>query len=160
MNRIPAAGGCAPEGVARFTLGILRPGLRTRRLLGVVIVMLTASSTLLAAVTASPGIASAGIGSDRAKVNQLEQLITNQGARVQSLVSRSDRVEGHLAVIEGKISVDQARLVRDIHAQRGATIRLRHVAVDAYISAASGISATVLTSANSTTLPEQQVYVG
>ncbi len=122
--------------------------------------MLSASSTLLAVVSASPGTAAAGIGSDRAKVSQLEQRIANQGARVQSLVSRYNGVEERMVVIQAKISDDHARLVRDIHAEHAATIRLRHVAVAAYISAISGISATVITSANATTLPEQQVYVG
>jgi len=111
------------------------------------------------AVASSPGAAAASIGSDRTKVAQLEQQIASQGALVQTLVSRYDQVEGHMAAIESQIAGDQVRLVGDHHAEANATVRLRQVAIDAYVNAAAGVS-TLLGSAPAPTLEEQDVYLG
>jgi murein DD-endopeptidase MepM/ murein hydrolase activator NlpD len=124
----------------------------------VVVVVLSTLGTTLAVASASPGTAAASIRSDRTTVIQLEQRIASQGALVQSLVSRYDRVEGHMAAIEGQIASGHVRLVVDHRAETEATIRLRQVAIDAYMNAAAGTS-TVLSSSSATTLQEQDVYM-
>jgi len=111
------------------------------------------------ALVSSPGTAGASVGSDRSKISQLEQRIESQGALVQSLVSSYDRVEGHMATIEAQIASDHVHLAADHRAESGAAVRLRQVALDAYVNAASGMS-TVLSAATATTFQEQGVYLG
>jgi murein DD-endopeptidase MepM/ murein hydrolase activator NlpD len=131
-----------------------------RRSAAVVVAVLTALATNLAVVSLSPGTAAAGIGSDRTKVSELEQRIESQGSRVESLVVRYDQVESRLATIESHIAKDHAHLLADRRGEEEATTRLRQVAIDAYVSQASGSYADLLSSANATTLPEQEVYQG
>ncbi|HXY44139.1 MAG TPA: hypothetical protein VEH29_08115 [Acidimicrobiales bacterium] len=133
---------------------------RGLRLAGVVVAALGTLGTALGALSALPGTAAASIRSDRAKVGELEQLIANEGARVQSLVSRYDDVEADMAAIEAQIASTHARLVEDHHAEAEATVRLRQLAIDAYVTAASGTSVTILSSASTTMLEEREVYLG
>ena len=133
---------------------------RGPRLAGVVVAALSALGATVGVVSAPPGAAAASIGSDRMKVSELEQRIADEGALVQSLVSRYDLVEGHMLVLEGLIARDQARLVDDHHAEAEATMRLRQVAIDAYVTAASGTAVAILSSANATALQEREVYLG
>jgi murein DD-endopeptidase MepM/ murein hydrolase activator NlpD len=111
------------------------------------------------AVASSPGTAAASIRSDRTKLSQIEKRIASQGELVQTLVSRYDRVEGQMEVIQGGIARDHIQLVVDHRADTAATIRLRQVAIDAYVNAASGLP-TLFGSASATTMDEQGVYLG
>jgi murein DD-endopeptidase MepM/ murein hydrolase activator NlpD len=128
----------------------------------VTVAALSVLGTTLVVVSASPGTASAGLGSDRVSVTHLEQRITDEGALAQTLVARYDRVEGHLVVIDKQIAGIRARLVDDQRAQTAAGLQLRTLAIDAYVylNASSTTSATVLSVADTSTLPEQEVYLG
>lgn len=117
-------------------------------------------SVLGTTLAMSPGTASAGIGSDRTKVGKLEHLISNEGERVQSLVMHYDDVEGHLLIIEGQVKKDQVRLADDHRAEAEATLRLREVAIEAYVSDSSGTSAVLSSVANADSLPEEEAYQG
>lgn len=130
------------------------------RLAGVVIAIVSVLGTTCAVVSAPPGTAVASIGSDRSSLRQLEARIANEGILVQSLVSRYDRFEGRLAIIKNEIASEQALLVRDSRSEAVATLRARHLAIDAYINVLSGASESLLSSANATTLSEEQVYAG
>jgi murein DD-endopeptidase MepM/ murein hydrolase activator NlpD len=123
---------------------------------------LSVLGTTLVVVSTSPATASAGIGSDRATVSQLEQRIIYEGSLAQTLVARYDRVEGHMAVIDKQIAGIRARLAVDRAAQRAAGLQLRSLAIDAYVylNASSTTPAAVLSSSDTSTLPEQEVYLG
>jgi murein DD-endopeptidase MepM/ murein hydrolase activator NlpD len=143
--------------------GAWRGGPFARRLGGAAIAAMSLLGAFLSVLALSPVTAAAGIGADQATIGQLEQRIAAQGAQVQSLVSRSDRVAGRLAAIKRQIAHYHARLVDDHRAEARATVRLRHVAVDAYVTAVSGNSTTfasLTSSTNVSTLPEQEVYAG
>jgi murein DD-endopeptidase MepM/ murein hydrolase activator NlpD len=118
--------------------------------------------TTLVVVAASPGTASAGLGSDRATVRQLELRITDEGALAQTLVSRYDLVDGHMVVIDKQIAATRARLVGDRRAETVAGLQLRSLAIDAYVylNASSTTPVSVLGGSDTVTLPEQEVYLG
>jgi murein DD-endopeptidase MepM/ murein hydrolase activator NlpD len=112
-------------------------------------------------IPASPSAASSGIGTDRTKVAQLEHQIADQGAKVQSLVGHYDQVSGQLTVIRDEIATQNARLVIDHRAKEKATDGLRGLAVNAYVSLATGESpglAAFSNSANAQVLSEKQEY--
>lgn len=125
-----------------------------------VAVALSALGTTTVALSIAPSTASAGVSSDHSAISQLEQRIASQGARVQLLVSQYDSVDARMATIKHEIAKDHSILLGEVHAESGATLRLRRVAVDAYVSAASGSSTAFTSSSNASTLPEQEVYAG
>jgi len=135
---------------------------RAWRLDGLLLAVLSALGAGAAVVAATPAAAAVGIGSDRTKVAQLEQRLAGEGAKTQSLVARFDSVEAHMAAIEAKLASARRRLSDEHRAEAGARVRLRRVAVDAYVNAESGGSSTLAMLAsptNSSTLPEQQTYL-
>lgn len=133
---------------------------RSRRVLALATVLVTVSAVAGTILAASPGTAGAGIGSDRTKVSQLEHLIEKEGEHVQTLVVRYDQVESHLIVLKGEVAIEQAQLVADHRAEASAALRLRQVAVDAYISDVSAAPASFFGSGNPDSVPEQELYDG
>ncbi len=121
---------------------------------------LSAVGPTVALVSASPSAAAAGASSDKSTISQLEQRIAREGALAQALVTRYDQAEGRMVMIQRHIVRDRAALGNDHRAQAKAAVRLRRVAIDAYINAMSGSSTTFTGSANATTLPEREVYLG
>ncbi len=122
--------------------------------------MVAALGAVGTTIAVPPPTAGAGIGSDRSKAAQLEQLIANEGERVQSLVVRYDKVESQLLRIEGQVASDRVHLAKDQRAEEAAALRLREVAIEAYVTDASGSSALLPGSANADSLPEEEVYQG
>ncbi|HUZ21289.1 MAG TPA: hypothetical protein VMU75_12030 [Acidimicrobiales bacterium] len=131
-----------------------------RRIVGALTLTLSAVVPTVALVSVAPATAAAGVGSDKSTISQLEQRIAREGALAQALVTRYDQVEGHLVAVQRHIARDRVALANDHRAQARAAVRLRSVAVDAYINAMSGSSTTFSGSANATTLPEREVYLG
>ncbi len=132
--------------------------LAARRLAAVVGCAAGLVGALPGSLVALAGVAAAGAGSDRTTIHRLEQRISDEGARTQSLVARYDAVVHRLAVIDHRITADSARLRAEQRAERRATTWLRHVAVAAYVSAASGGTG-ALSAASGSMLAVQQVYV-
>ena len=83
------------------------------------------------------------VGADRAQASVLQQQITQAGAAVQKLVVRYDQVLAEDAAINAQISVAQARLAADRRASAAAVGRLRHFALEDYMSGA-GTAALVI----------------
>lgn len=154
---------CPTPGLSRATgvpgaLG--RPRCRWRDgLLAAVVALIP----LVATVSVWSGTAGAGINTDKTQIAQLEARIAEQGDKVQTLVSAYDQVDGHLLTIRHQIAGDRSRLSADTRAQAAATVRLRHWAINAYISAISGNAAAPAAftrSADASTVQDQQVYLG
>ncbi len=76
------------------------------------------------------------VGADRAQASVLQQQVTQAGAAVQKLVVRYDQVLTQDAAINAQISVAQARLAADRRASAAAVGRLRHFALEDYMSGA------------------------
>lgn len=117
----------------------------------------------LAVVPSATSPAAAGITGDKTKIAQLEQKIAAQGAAVQTLVTREDRVTSQLATIRSEIALDQSHLTNDRRKESTAAARLRTAAIEAYINDASGNSsglASIVNSKNVAALPEQEAYLG
>jgi murein DD-endopeptidase MepM/ murein hydrolase activator NlpD len=119
--------------------------------------------TCVALVTSSGRTyASSGssVGSDHSKIAQLEQEISEQGELVQTLVTRSDAVEGHLQIVHSQIHTEQRLLAADQRSQVGAQRQLQSAAVIAYVDAGSGGTTTIMDTSNASTAGDQQVYLG
>jgi murein DD-endopeptidase MepM/ murein hydrolase activator NlpD len=119
--------------------------------------------TCVALVTSSGRTyASSGsnVGSDHSKIAQLEQEISDQGELVQTLVTRSDAVEGHLQIVHSQIHTEQRVLAADQRSQVTAQQQLRSAAVAAYVDAGSGGTTTIMDTSNASTAGDQQVYLG
>jgi murein DD-endopeptidase MepM/ murein hydrolase activator NlpD len=113
-------------------------------------------------VVASSSASGSGIGTDRSKIAQLEQRISLEGSKVQALVARYDLVANQLDVINAKIASSKARLAKDQKAQAKAATQLQSAAIAAYVSGASGNSATLAAvggNVNANTAPARQVYL-
>lgn len=108
----------------------------------------------------APGAASASIGSDRSSIAQLEQQVAARGAQIQSIVAHFNATTVRLSGIERALVGDRAALRRDHRSAARASVRLRAVAVDAYISAASGSDLAFAAASSASTLPEREVYLG
>lgn len=113
-----------------------------------------------AALAQPPGPASASDESDRASARQLGNEITAEGAQVQRLASRYDALEGRLAAIERGRARDATVLDAQRRARIAAELQLRHVAIDAYVTAESGSASALTTITDATSYPEVQVYLG
>ncbi|HLI15214.1 MAG TPA: hypothetical protein VKV23_04055 [Acidimicrobiales bacterium] len=118
---------------------------------------------LLATAGGSPARAGASIGSDHSRIAQLERRIAAEGSRIQTLVTRYDEVQAELALIDAQVARDRAALSADRRAEARTRTRLRRVAVDAYVNAATGSSSPFSAYTNTSSgvvLAEQQVYLG
>ena len=80
-------------------------------------------------VGATPGAASASVGSDRNQIALLEKRIAVTGAEVQAIVSHYDAVQGHVDALDVSIAADRVRLRADRRAEHRATVLLRGVAI-------------------------------
>jgi len=120
--------------------------------------MSSAMATALVVVSGPAGTAGASVRSDKSKIAQLEQRIAREGELVQTLVSRYDQVEGQLAAIKRQIAADQQALAAGQRAEIAATIRLRNVAVVAYVNASAATQGPPINTSSSTSGQEQQVY--
>jgi murein DD-endopeptidase MepM/ murein hydrolase activator NlpD len=125
----------------------------------VVSALILVSGTITASALVS-STASAGIGSDRNRITELEQRIAAEGQAVQSLVTRYNKVQLKMSGIEHDISADRSHLSSEERAESGARVRLRSLAVAAYVVASSGDPVSVISSSNASTLPAQEVYLG
>ncbi len=122
---------------------------------------ISASAGLLTGSVLSAALAGgSSISSDRAKIAQLEQVITQEGDRVQTLVVRYDQVSGELQVTLGRIAADQSHLKADQQAEASASAQLQQAAIAAYVDAASGTSPNLINPSSASSIPEQDVYVG
>ncbi len=93
----------------------------------------------LAVVPSATSPAAAGITGDKTKIAQLEQKIAAQGAAVQTLVTREDRVTSQLATIRSEIALDQSHLTNDRRKESTAAARLRTAAIEATSTTPLGI---------------------
>lgn len=120
------------------------------------------TTTVLSGVVIAPASASptTGIGSDRARLAQLERQLEARGAHAQSLVSEFNSVESQTLALVRRMRIDHLRLLDERRAQAAAKSQLRHVAIVAYVNAATASSGTFTSSMSAQTLPEQQVYMG
>jgi murein DD-endopeptidase MepM/ murein hydrolase activator NlpD len=107
------------------------------------VAMMSAFSIAVAALGAPSESATASVGSDRTQIAQLEQQIAAQGAHVESLVSRYDEVQGHIGALDVQIDHDHALLAADQRAEAAATIEVRGVAIQAYMTGVGMGSPTV-----------------
>jgi murein DD-endopeptidase MepM/ murein hydrolase activator NlpD len=116
----------------------------------------------MATFVASSGPAAASAGSDRAQITQLEQQISAQGSRVESLVGQYNQVQARVGALDLQITDDQALLASDHQAETAASRVLQRMAVDAYVSSGLNSSTLMLFSGTSsiTTTFEQNDYLG
>lgn len=120
-----------------------------------------ALSIAMVGVIAPSATAVATVGSDRAQIAQLEQKIAAQGARAETLVARSNAVEGQIAVLDLQIGHTHTHLATDRRAESAATADARQAAVDAYMNAGGGTSALAVFSdaTSATDAVEQNDYL-
>jgi murein DD-endopeptidase MepM/ murein hydrolase activator NlpD len=119
-----------------------------------------AMSLATAGAVASTTAAVATVGSDREQIAQLEKQIAAQGARAETLVARSNAVEGKIAVLDEQIAHDRAHLAIDQRAERLASADARQAAVDAYMNAGGTTALGVFSDASSATdAVEQNSYL-
>jgi murein DD-endopeptidase MepM/ murein hydrolase activator NlpD len=101
----------------------------------------------------SNGPASAGVSSDQAQVNQLEQRIEHDGAVVQQLVTSYNQTQSHEDAVQAQLNATQAHLAADRAAETKAKQVLREIAIETYVSGEADDSAALApfetTSANS-----------
>ena len=123
---------------------------------------LLTSGLVTTVLVASSGPAGASAGTDQAQITQLEQRISEQGANVESLVSKYNAVEERIGALDAQIADDDAVVASDRHAETAASRLLQRVAVDAYTGAEAGSSALMLFSDTSTitTTGERSEYLG
>ncbi|MDA8291264.1 MAG: hypothetical protein M0Z33_06235, partial [Actinomycetota bacterium] len=144
----------------------LRPGGVGRSHAGraaALLVTLAAAVGSLAALPQSPAAASGHgptIGTERAATHRLAQAIMAEGLRTQSLVVRYDQAAALMARIDSQIRSGQVQLTSDRRTQARATLRMRALAVDAYVSAATADTASFTSGASVATLPSREVYLG
>jgi hypothetical protein len=131
-------------------------------LLALVLGLVATLGPSLSVLVGTQATASAGITSDRSQLQALKAAIAAAGARAQSLVIASDRIEGELNLLDAHLSSDRARLGRDHRLEAAATARMVKVAIEAYVSNMSAGSPTLAMlagSADPVTAPEQAVYL-
>ncbi len=117
-------------------------------------------ASLAAAVV--PPQARAGASSvvtDRARISQIEQDLTVEGARIQRLVGAYDQVQRSEGAIRAMLGRTTSALAADRSAEAVAAVRLRRVAVDAYVSGGSLHSGLALLSASSSRADLAAVYI-
>ncbi len=128
-----------------------------------ILALLVAGAGAAAAVPLSTAAATTHgptIGSARAATHRLAQQIVAEGLRTQSLVVRYDQAAALMAQIDSQLRAGRTQLASDVRAQSRARVRMRSLAVDAYVSAASADTASFTSGANATTLPSREVYLG
>jgi murein DD-endopeptidase MepM/ murein hydrolase activator NlpD len=76
----------------------------------------------------------AGIQAEQAQAAAIRQEIVQAGAAVQNLVARADAAQGRLDTIEWQVAATSFAVTVDRRAQAAAVVRLRRVAVAAYMS--------------------------
>ena len=124
-------------------------------LVGSMAVVAAAASVTIS--VASP--ASADVKSAQTQVAQLGSRIAQDGAHVRSLVVAYDQATAHEAVVEGQLDAAKAHLASDRQIQQKATVVLRNLAINNYMSGASGSMALALFSSdNVTDLAAAQQY--
>lgn len=124
------------------------------------VVACAAAATVLAPIR--PAGAASGIGTDQARLRQLEARIAAEGARVQALVTSSAAQSARLATIRTEIGGARVLLAHDRRAEHQATLDLRRVAVATYVDAVSGGSSgldSLNGRSSASALPAQQVYM-
>jgi murein DD-endopeptidase MepM/ murein hydrolase activator NlpD len=96
-------------------------------------VTLSAVGLVVAGVPAVPASATT-IGTDQQSIAQLEQQITAQGAKAQSLVARYNQVQARVDLLNTQIAQNEQLVATDQREQAKATSAIQRVAVAAYIS--------------------------
>ena len=122
--------------------------------------ILSASLVLGSFVSVADG---ASPDSGQTKISQLESQIASQGARVQSLVTRSNTIAYQLAGIRAKIARNRALLVFDHRQMSRAEDGLRSLAVADYVGQAGGNAPALETlnnSADAASAMAKQEYLG
>lgn len=117
--------------------------------------------SLVGVVASSSTAQASSIGGDKTRVSQLEAQIQHESQVIQALVQKENRVQLRLQVVQTKITAEQAKLVKDRKAQSAAAARLRQVAMNSYVYAASGAASNpLLAGSSAATAAEQQAYSG
>ncbi len=102
---------------------------------------------------------SADIGSDQARIQQLQQQIAAQGARVQQLVESYDAAQARVAAIEAQVQSLQAQLATDRRTEDADRSSLRQAALQFYMNGSAGDSlAALFSSGSSDALAARQEY--
>jgi murein DD-endopeptidase MepM/ murein hydrolase activator NlpD len=119
------------------------------------------ATTVGLAVSGPSSAGAASIGSDKSQIQALEAAIAHEGLVIQGLVEKENQVRLRLQGVEQKITAERANLRRDKRAERAAAARLRQVALNTYVNAASGsVNNSLLASSSATVAAEQQAYSG
>src|SRR5580658_3136075 len=129
------------------------------RLVSLAAAMLCVGGTVLGVESAGTRVASASVGSDKSRIAQLEQQIEQQGELVQSLVDRSNVVQGRLLAVEERIAVERLQLAAEQRSFAVAHAKLGQVAIEAYADGGS-FSADWTDASSTTAADEQGVYAG
>ncbi len=111
----------------------------TRRgtsILGAVVAAIAAVTSCLIA----PATNAATINSDRARIAQIQQQISEQGAEIESLVGKVNEASAHLDSLREQTTTDEQILASDARAERAAQALVRQASVVAYIGSSGGWS--------------------
>jgi murein DD-endopeptidase MepM/ murein hydrolase activator NlpD len=130
-----------------------------KRLGGVATALICLAGSVLAVESTSAHPASASIGSDKARIAQIEQEIEHEGSVVQALVMQANLVRARLVVVQDRIATDEQQLAADRRSYEAASARLGQVAVQAYVEGGS-VAGNFIDSSDVTTSLEQGVYAG
>jgi murein DD-endopeptidase MepM/ murein hydrolase activator NlpD len=125
--------------------------------------MLACVSVATTGLVATSATAGASVDTDKSDITKLEQQISEQGERAQSLVGRFNAVQARVDALDVQIATDRRRLASDQKVEAEATSTLRRVAIRAYVSGSgsdSPLLAILGNTANVTSLLEQKQYLG
>src|SRR5579871_5144700 len=153
------AGFFTAHGRAAADAGVPPPRRRRRRSASIGIATICLVGTVLTVEGSSTRPAAASIGSDKTRIAQIEQEIEQEGELVQTLVTRSDEVEGKLQVVQGRIAVEKAQMAVEQRSDSAAHTKLGQVAIEAYASGGS-FSVDWTSSSSIAASEEQGVYAG
>jgi len=132
---------------------------RSRGLGRTVVRVVTVGAALAATIALLPAPASADVNSDRAKVAQLGSHIAQDGALVQQLVVSYDQAQVHEAAVDAQLEAAHARLGADRRAEARATVVLRQLALNSYMTGAeNNLTLTLFESGDMTAVAAQQQY--
>ncbi len=125
----------------------------------VLLVCALVASLAVAAVPPQAKADASTVATDRARISQIEQDLTVEGARIQRLVGAYDRVQRSEGAIRARLGRTASALASDRGAEAVAAVQLRRVAVDAYVSGGSLHSGLALLGASSPSADLAAVYI-
>jgi murein DD-endopeptidase MepM/ murein hydrolase activator NlpD len=106
-----------------------------------------------------PVPAAADAKSDRSQITQLGQRIARDGALVQQLVVSYDQAQAHKAAIEAQLTAVIAHLDADRRAETRATVVLRHLALNDYMTGDDDPALTLFDAGDNAAQADKQEYV-